>query len=98
MKLTNDTYHSSFEVIGTLDWDPPLGSGPEAIVDNYILSFSPTPIHQLATINLPSGPVRVILSYDVHYNINLTAVNCAGESEPFILNVTFSKTIEVHIS
>ena len=89
--LTSETYHTDIEVIGTLDWDPPQGSGLEAIVDYYILFFSPSPIHQLAKINLPSGPQRVILSHNVQYNINLTAVNCLGQSEPFILNIEFGK-------
>ena len=69
----------------TLEWDPPQGSGPEAIVDSYTISISPDPLsHPGVNMNL-SSPWNVTLAHNTTYSIGITAVNCAGESDNFTL-------------
>ena len=65
----------------TLDWNAPLGSGPQAVVDNYTLSISPTPLSHPGTIVVQNPPFNVTLAHNIAYILNITAVNCAGESE-----------------
>ena len=78
----------------TLDWDPPQGSGPGTVVDNYTVSISPDPPYQPATNIVPSPPWNITLGHNVQYNINLTAINCAGSTEPVELSgIEFSKLI-----
>ena len=73
------------ETVVTLEWDPPQGSGPEAIVDSYAILISPDPPHH-AGINMNlSSPWDVTLAHNTTYIIGITAVNCAGESEMSIL-------------
>ena len=85
-------YHNNNETIVTLNWDPPQGSGPETIVDDYILSIWPSPPYQAAVTKIPFTLWNVTLSHNTIYNINLTAINCAGQSEPFIvLGIEYSK-------
>ena len=82
------------ETIVTLDWDPPQGKGPEAIVDNYTISISPPPLYQPAkiTILVPTSQLNVTLEHNVVYSINLTALNCVGESSPSLLpDIQFGK-------
>ena len=76
----------------TLDWDPPQGTGPEAVVDNYTISISPAPPYQPARLQVPSYPWNVTLAHNEIYSINLTATNCVGDSEPIALsNVGFGE-------
>ena len=84
-------YHGSMETTVTLDWDPPQGTGPEAVVDNYTISISPMPPYQQEVF---IQKFNVTLAHNVFYTINLTAMNCAGESEPAILsNIGFSELL-----
>ena len=81
--------HGNMETEVTLDWDSPQGTGPEAIVDNYTISISPTPLFQQEVL---IQMFNVTLAHNVLYTINLTAMNCAGVSEPAILsNIGFSE-------
>ncbi len=69
-----------------LDWDPPRGRGSEAIVDAYMIYISPL------NMLVPSSPWNVTLAHNEVYTINLTAINCAGESQPaMITNIEISK-------
>ncbi len=78
----------------TLGWDPPQGSGPQTIVDNYTISISPVSPYQLERILISSSPWNITLQHNEVYSINLTAMNCAGESELAILfGVGFSEFI-----
>ena len=69
----------------TLEWDPPQGSGPEAIVDSYTISISPDPLSHLGVNMNLSSPWNVTLAHNTTYSIGITAVNCAGESDSFTL-------------
>ena len=88
---TTAEYHDSMETTVTLDWNPPQGSGPEAIIDNYTIYISPTPPYQPATVSLLSRPWNVTLAHNVNYTLNLTARNCAGESDSVVLYIGFSE-------
>ncbi len=66
------------------EWDPPPGSGPEAIVDHHTITITPAPVsHPISNVVLAS-PWNVTLSYNIIYTATITAVNCAGESDIFI--------------
>ena len=74
----------------TLDWDPPEGTGPEAVVDNYTITISPPSPYQPARITVTTLQWNVTLEHNTVYSINLTAENCIGESEPSSLsNIEF---------
>ena len=90
----SEEFHDNMMTTVTLDWAPPQGSGPEAIVDNYTISISPAPPSQPALSPVFSPPWNVTLSHNEVYSINLTAVNCAGESRAVTLpSIEFSKLI-----
>ena len=84
-------YHGTMETTITLEWDPPDGSGPEAIVDNYTISISPDPPYKPAINFVLLPPWNVTLTHNVEYTINVTALNCFGESSPTVLSNTYSK-------
>ncbi len=78
-------YYTLLDTTVTFEWDPPRGSGPEAIVDNYTLSITPVPLsHPQINAGL-FMPWNVTLSYNVLYTAALIAVNCFGESSPLFL-------------
>lgn len=68
------------------EWDEPQGHGPEAIVDNYAITFSPRPLSLSDMIDLPNFPLslNVTLDYNIVYKATITAENCAGRSETFV--------------
>ena len=79
-------------------WDPPQGSGPEAIVDIYTIQIHPRPI-LTPSINVIASLLswNVTLTHNEIYSINITAVNCAGSGETFIFpNIEYSKLHGTH--
>ena len=87
-----ERYHDGLETTINLDWDPAQGSGPEAVVDYYVISISPAPPYQ-PSINMESSPPwNVTLAHNQLYTGNITAINCAGESMPSMLpSIEFGK-------
>ncbi len=79
------------ETTVTLDWDPPQGSGPEAIVDNYIISISPDPPYKPAMNVVPSPPWNITLIHNTEYNLDISATNCLGRSGTAALSISFSE-------
>ena len=78
----------------TFEWDPPQGSGTEAIVDNYSILLTPKPLSHPSLNFLYSPPWVVTVRYNVEHTAVITAVNCAGESSPFtLLNIEFSECV-----
>ena len=74
------------ETTVTLDWDPPQGIGPETVVDNYTISTFPASPYQPARIIVFTRHLNITLEHNIAYSINLTAINCAGESNLSILS------------
>ncbi len=75
-------YYTDTDITVTFEWDPPPGSGSEAIVDNYTISITPIPVsHPITSVGL-SSPWNVTLKYNVEYRATISAVNCAGNSDP----------------
>lgn len=73
----------------TLEWDPPQGTGQQAMVDLYRISLTP-PLP--GSIAAPSSPWNVTLERNVAYNISIVAENCAGQSTALTLqNIIYSK-------
>ena len=80
-----EQYHRNMESTVTIEWNqPPRNLSPAAVVDEYIISFLPAPVSHPTMNVLSSPPFNVTLSHNTLYGINLTAVNCAGESETFV--------------
>lgn len=80
-----EQYPTAMDKTVTFEWDPPQGTGPDVIVDFYWIFISPrSRSHPLANIAF-SSPWNVTLDYNIVYSANITAVNCAGESETFVL-------------
>ena len=69
----------------TLEWGAPEGSGPEAVVDNYTIAISPSPLFPSEVNRVPNLPrtFDVTLEYNTVYVATITAENCAGESAAF---------------
>lgn len=76
--------HGMMDTTLIFDWDPPQGLGPEAIVDDYVISISPSPLSHPGTDVVSSPPWNVTLDHNTLYTINITAMNCAGEGDTFI--------------
>ena len=75
-----------------LEWDPPQGSGAEAIVDFYNISIIPRSLSHPIWNTVYSTPWNVTLSYNVEYTATIAAVNCHGVGNRVILpNIKYSK-------
>ena len=89
-----DSLHDNTTI--TFEWDPPQGSGPEAIVDRYSILLTPRPLSHQSLNVLYSSPLTVTVRYNVEHTAVITAVNCAGESSPStLLNIEFSECVMV---
>lgn len=70
----------------TFEWDSPQGSGPEATVDYYIISISPRPLsHPCTNVVqvIQSLLWNVTVAHNTVYTVNISAVNCAGQSDSY---------------
>ena len=70
----------------TFEWDEPRGSGPEVVVDTYIITIYPSPLTPSDVNRLPNSPLafNATLDYNTTYMATITAENCAGRSETFV--------------
>ncbi len=75
-------YFTMMDIEVVFVWDPQTGV---AVVDNYTISVLPTSISHPISNLVYSTSWNVTLDYNVIYNATITAQNCAGESEPFVL-------------
>ncbi len=79
------SYFTPIDTTVMFEWDPPNGSGPEAVVENYIISILPMPdSHPISNV-VNTTSWNVTLDYNVVYNATITAQNCAGKSEINVL-------------
>jgi hypothetical protein len=77
----------------TFEWNPPLGSGPQVVVDHYTLAIYPKPLSQGIFISI-TGTTKwnATLEYNKEYTANITALNCAGESVyQNLVNIEYGK-------
>ena len=81
-------FHEPMNTTLVFIWDPLQGSGPETIVDNYVISIFPLPLTYPILNMVLTPPWNVTLSHNVAYNITIAAVNCAGVSTSFIFDET----------
>ena len=64
-------------------------------MDFYLIVVTPRPLSHPVSNIVYSTPWNVTLDYNIEHIATITAVNCAGESSPFILtNIEFSKFCE----
>ena len=65
----------------TFAWDAPRGSGPEAIVDYYRIYITPSSLSYPSSVPVTNMSLfNLTVDYNMEYETNLTAANCAGES------------------
>lgn len=67
----------------TFEWDPPQDKGPETI---YLISIYPRPLSHPINNTVYSTSWNATIAYNLDYTAIITAVNCAGESDPFVLS------------
>ncbi len=84
-------FHGKSEFQITLEWKPPLQDrSSAAITDNYTVVISPPPLSPVRNVVF-SPAWNATLAYNIPYAVNVTAVNCIGESEPISLNLQFGE-------
>ena len=63
-------------------------------MDYYLIVVTPRPLSHPVTNKVYFTPWSVTLEYNIEHTAVITAVNCAGSSNPFILtNIEFSKLL-----
>lgn len=65
------------------DWEPPLGKGPQFIVESY--QFTTVSNSSDYTTDVTSSTSNVTLEYNEEFTVSVVSVNCAGQSEPITL-------------
>ena len=87
-----ESYYTMLNITVSFGWDLPQGSGPEAIVDYYVMSIMPEPLSHPVMNTVNSRSLSITMEYNTMYRTGLIAVNCAGDSGPFELTLPgFSK-------
>lgn len=85
--ITSITFNlSDFTV--QFDWDEPIGSGAATVVDNHIITISPTPLNSPGISIVPGLSLVAVLDYNVDYTVSIYAENCAGSSMTFVFPET----------
>lgn len=86
-------YRKATVLMLTFEWDPPQDFGLDLTVDSYVITILPHPKYYHTTQLLyPPNPWNVTLYYNTKYTMNITAVNCVGESDPFVIgDINFGK-------
>ena len=69
-------------IIVTLIWNVI----PDISITRYKIFIRPNPVSGLSLNSVQSSPLNVSLNYNTKYEIKVTAINCAGESNPSILS------------
>lgn len=92
---TNFSITNKFEGIQNItaefEWNPPLGSGPEYVVDGYQLSVM-TDTDIVEALYVLSTSWNMILDYNVEYAVSIVSINCVGNSNEVTLrNILFGK-------
>ena len=89
--------HTVANTTVTFQWEPPQGEGPQAVVDYYLFSVFPQPLSQPVAANISNIFLswNVTVEYNTSYFVNITAGNCAGDSETAVLPtiIEFSKSL-----
>ena len=82
--ITGEVYTVA-DVTVLFEWSEPQGSGPEAVVDNYIIVITPPPLSPAQVSVVPNYPqaLNVTLAYNTSYSATITAENCAGRGVTF---------------
>ena len=92
--MISDEHESKQNITVTISWNKPNGAGGEYFVEYFkILVFEPDGfLHH--TDKLSSEFEVVTLDYNVNYTVNVSSVNCEGESYPLSLhNIFFGQLI-----
>lgn len=94
--ITN-TFEGTSNITVQFEWDPPLGSGSEFVVDSYQLSVIADTDFALDSTNfsVSSASLNVTLDYNVEYLASIISINCVGESTEVLQhNILFGKKIK----
>ena len=93
LSITNESFTVSNLTI-LFQWNGPQGSGPQLVVDNYIVSITPMPLFppiNITTLSNSTQNLYVSLLYNRMYTASLTATNCAGDSETYPSIIEYGK-------
>ena len=85
--ITGESYTVS-DVTVIFEWNLPQGSGPQVVVDYYRISITPAQLFPDSSVS-HSLTWNATLDYNTTYTANITAINCAGESETYLLPYSF---------
>lgn len=78
------------------EWGPPpIGNGPEFVVDSYrLLVTDDTAVWDSVNLSASSRSWNVTLDYNEEYRASIASINCVGESSLISLhNILFGKFI-----
>ena len=78
------SYMKEDSITVTLEWDQPIGVGPEYLVEGYrvlLLNGSEIPISETQIIT----KINLTLDYGINYTAAVISINCIGESLPLLL-------------
>ncbi len=83
-------FYSVMDILVLFEWDPPSGSGPEAVVESYTVIIRPAPeFHPSINTGLSLPFIYVTLNYSVIYSASVHSINCIGESNVTILTAEY---------
>ena len=87
------TIENADNVTVFFEWTSPMGEGSAYAVESYIFSVSSASnADYYAANNISTSSTNTILEYNMDYEVFVTSVNCAGQSEPLsITNIHFGK-------
>lgn len=86
------TVESTTSIEVFFEWDAPLGIGPEFFIQSYSISVASGSEFYSSNTAPENTTVNFTLNYNVNYTAFAVSLNCAGESEPFILSdILFGK-------
>ena len=84
--VINSTNETTDSIIVLFKWEAPSGIGPGFFIQSYNVSI--TSENSSYSYNLTYGTtmLNATLNYNVNYTASIVAINCAGESNSFILS------------
>lgn len=81
--VSNNTTANNYSVVFVWEHETP------SLLSNYSIAISPTPL--LPTVIVAPTRRRVTLAYSTEYRVEIIAVNCGGNSEPYVNHISYGK-------
>ena len=84
-------YHNTTETTVSLTWEQP--QLPAGVTDNYTIYFLAPTFYEPNIYLGVIPPWNVTVAHNTQYSVNVTATNCAGESQPSNIILNYGETI-----